>query len=306
MEELLIEMKSDVVRLPSELGKIPSVSSQLKMDEISIISKLAKTPVSQSVITQAPPIGRTAARSKSPRPIKKEVVVGADKSVKSIVPGKVAYSVSTGASSQPGSQVQQLTSAPVAVQTAEGLMVYSVASNTPPPQSLSVVQATPGAATTTSAKQTIAIGVPTYLDGSNLYQLVPAASGQQVVYWPPVVGGTGQTSPAQVTSVAASGSGTGVVAAGTVGGAPVAVGGAPVAVGGAPVAVGGAQVAVGGTQVAVVQGSPATVLPVAAATAVLQRGTIAPVAGATAVLQPVQQGEVAAPKKAQKSVITID
>lgn len=41
MEELLMEMKSDVSRLPSELGKITSVSTQLKMDEISTISKAA-------------------------------------------------------------------------------------------------------------------------------------------------------------------------------------------------------------------------------------------------------------------------
>ena len=41
MEELLMEMKSDVSRLPGELAKIPSVSTQLKMDEISTISKAA-------------------------------------------------------------------------------------------------------------------------------------------------------------------------------------------------------------------------------------------------------------------------
>ena len=41
MEELLMDMKSDVSRLPGELAKIPSVSTQLKMDEISTISKAA-------------------------------------------------------------------------------------------------------------------------------------------------------------------------------------------------------------------------------------------------------------------------
>lgn len=46
-----MEMKSDVSRLPSELSKIPSVSTQLKMDEISTISKAAHkeaTPVVNS------------------------------------------------------------------------------------------------------------------------------------------------------------------------------------------------------------------------------------------------------------------
>ena len=266
MEELLIEMKSDVARLPSELSKIPSVSTQLKMDEISIISKMAKTSASQSVITHAPPIqsaGQAGARSKSPRPLKKEVVVGSDK-LKSQT--KVAYAMPTGPSPQPGPQVQ-LPAAPLAMQTPEGLVVYSVASNTPPPQTVSVVQAGPGVATaaTTSAGQTIAIGVPTYLDGSNLYQLVPAASGQQVVYWPPVVGGATQTTPAQVTT----------------------------------------STGVGGSQLAVVQGSPATVVPVAAPTTVLQRGAVAPVAATTTVLQPVQQGD-GTTKGAKKSVITID
>ena len=60
MEELLMEMKSDVSRLPVELSKIPPISRQLKMDEISTLSRLANKPAaavamattSQSVITQ--------------------------------------------------------------------------------------------------------------------------------------------------------------------------------------------------------------------------------------------------------------
>lgn len=208
MDELLAEMRSDVMRLPNELSKIPAVSVQLKMDEISIISKLAKTPVSQSVITHAPSVISSAPhsskiRAKSPRSVKKE---GLDKP-KQISQAKLTYA----GSAPPGPQVQLPTGSSLAMQTPEGLVVYSVASNTPPPQSVSVVQAgAPGAASTvtTSAGQTIAIGVPTYLDSSSLYQLVPASGqqvGQQVVYWPPVVG-TGQP-PAQVTTVAAAGTG---------------------------------------------------------------------------------------------------
>ena len=41
MEELLLDMKTDVSRLSIELTKMPSVSSQLKIDELSILGKLA-------------------------------------------------------------------------------------------------------------------------------------------------------------------------------------------------------------------------------------------------------------------------
>ena len=50
MEELLMEMKSDVSRLPGELAKIPSVSTQLKMDEISTISKAAHKETAPVII----------------------------------------------------------------------------------------------------------------------------------------------------------------------------------------------------------------------------------------------------------------
>ena len=234
MEELLIEMKSDVVRLPAELAKMPSVSTQLKMDEISIISKLAKTPVtSQSVITQAPPSSgavKIAARSKSPRPIKKDVVQGSQVTSKY----KVAYasSASTQLKPPPGPQVQLPTGGrSLTVQTPEGLVVYSVASSATPTQpAISVVQAVggggastgPTAAVTSTAgqQQTIASGVPaSYIEGYQAVQLVPAAaSAQQVVYWPQgtaavvgaaAAGGSGQAvaTPAQVTTVPAAATG---------------------------------------------------------------------------------------------------
>ncbi len=193
-----MEMKSDVTRLPGELVKMPSVSIQLKMDEISTISKLAKgiapPPVSQSVITQAPPSVPPvpvvkAPKAKSPKPIKKEVVVSTSRQ-------NTAPQVQL----PPGQNV---------VQTPEGLVVYSVASSTSGSQSVGVVQqagSTPSTAAVSTAA-TYTIGVPaTYLDGSNLYQLVPAASGQQVVYWPPVVGG-GTSTATTATTVPASGGG---------------------------------------------------------------------------------------------------
>ena len=57
IEDLLVDMKMDVTRLPSELSKIPSVSRQLKMDETSTLTKMAQRGgvVPPSVIAQAPP-----------------------------------------------------------------------------------------------------------------------------------------------------------------------------------------------------------------------------------------------------------
>ncbi len=106
------------------------------------------------------------------------------------------------------------------MQTPEGLVVYSVASSATPTQAVSVVQAVGGAAasggvatTTAGGQQAIAIGMPaSYIEGSNLYQLVPAAtaSAQQVVYWPQgttVVGAGGSSQVAQVTTVPAAATG---------------------------------------------------------------------------------------------------
>ena len=230
MEELLMEMKTDVSRLPSELAKMPSVSTQLKMDEISTISKLAKgvAPVSHSVITQGPaaatagsPSSPSSAqqthRSKSPKPKKDVVVVVPDKSKlqqpssvqqQTIAPKyKVAYT-SSPAGQAAGPQVQLPPGSGLAVQTAEGLVVYSVASSSTNSSPAVVQQA---GTTATTSGQTY-IGVPTYIDSSSLYQttvqLVPAVTGQQVMYWPSVVGGSGQGT-AQVTTVAAAGTGVG-------------------------------------------------------------------------------------------------
>lgn len=192
-----MEMKNDVSRLPTELGKLPSVSAQLKMDEISIISKLAKTQDTPSVITQAPP---TNTGSVGP-PTNEVLLVNKPAPTSSSTTSK--YTI---VSQQPGPQVQ-LPGQQVAVQTPEGLVmpVYSVAASTKPAQSVSVVQAAAPTVPATTTGQTIAIGVPTtYLEGSNVYQmqLLPTVSGQQMMYWPPVVA-SGQAQ-AQVTTVAAA------------------------------------------------------------------------------------------------------
>ena len=65
MEELLMEMKSDVSRLPGELAKIPSVSTQLKMDEISTISKAAHKETAPVIINNASGGGSSNVRSGS-------------------------------------------------------------------------------------------------------------------------------------------------------------------------------------------------------------------------------------------------
>lgn len=217
-----MEMKLDVARLPAELSKMPSVSVQLKMDEYSTISKLAKVnsqqPISQSVITQAPAAATAQAgtavitdinRSKSPV-VRKDAAEKKSSHVSAVPAQKtattkyqVAYTTGTGASG--GTQVQLAPGSGLAVQTAQGnIVVYSVASSVNTTQTVSIVQGgsvVGGGASTVSTNsrggQAYTIGVPAYIDGSNLYQtvhLVPAASAgastivsgsQQVVYWPP-------------------------------------------------------------------------------------------------------------------------
>ena len=237
MEELLMEMKLDVARLPGELSKMPSVSVQLKMDEYSTISKLAKVnsqpPISQSVITQAPPAVPTqtgaavvtdVSRSKSPIVVRKEpatekkaltnvTAVPAQKT--STTKYQVTYTSGTGANA--GTKVQLPPGSGLAVQTAQGnIVVYSVASSVNTTQTVSIVQGGSvmgGASTvsTNSGGQAYTLGVPAYIDGSNLYQtvhLVPAVTAaastigsgsQQVVYWPSQNSTTAGTS--QITMV---------------------------------------------------------------------------------------------------------
>lgn len=208
-----MDMKADVVRLPSELSRMPSVSVQLKMDEISTISKLAKGVTPHSVITQAPPTATstakilpkesTAVRSKSPKPVKSEVVVSEKVFLEkqSTAPKyKVAYAASS-SGGKTGPQVLPPNQSGLAMQTPEGLVVYSVASTATVTQSGNLVQA--GTTSTSTSNAAIAIGVPTYLEGYSTVQLVPTGSTQQVVYLPPVVGSTQSTAAAQVTTVPA-------------------------------------------------------------------------------------------------------
>ena len=221
-----MEMKADVTRLPNELAKIPSVSHQLKMDEISTLSKLASkgtiaTSHTHSVITQAPSVvtmataGSSSAASgvdKQKATSKPATVAGKSEAIVVQKEQKAQYGVAYAATG--GTIVQ----APVQLATGSGLagdsvVVYTMASNTGGTQYATIQQQSGSAQTSTSSSSqtqtTYAIGVPTYVDG-NMYlqgqtvQLVPvsgvSASNQQVVYWP--VQQVGQTPASQATAVA--------------------------------------------------------------------------------------------------------
>ena len=234
-----MEMKADVSHLPTDLSKIPSVSTQLKMDEISTLSKLANKgtiATTQSVITQAPSTLNTSAKISltrtpssalsittsvaQPRPgapspkqsamtTKQGVIVvqdpsGAGKKKKSdllIVQDQsgtqaphypVAYATAGGAIVQ---GVQLASGSGLAVQTADGMIVYSVASSGG--TQYAAIQQTAGVAQTnvtpSQAQGSYAtIGVPAYVDlQGQQVQLVPVSSNpNQVVYWPSVQGGS--------------------------------------------------------------------------------------------------------------------
>ena len=191
-----MEMKTDVNRLPNELGKLPSVSRQLKLDEISTISKLAKgssspptgAPPVQSVITQAP---STHTADTSGQQVKKEreVVIVQKKRPEGTSQSKVATVVQGGSSVvKAGQTIQIPAGSQLALQTADGLIMYGSSSATKSTQPATVVQAV--STTSTTTQQAYTIGVPAaYVDGgSGLYQavqLVPVSgSTQQLVYWP--------------------------------------------------------------------------------------------------------------------------
>ena len=225
-----MEMKADVTRLPNELAKIPSVSHQLKMDEISTLSKLASkgtiaTSHTHSVITQAPSVvtmatsgSSSAASGADKQKATSKPATGAGKSESIIVQKEqkaqygVAYAATGGTIVQ--APVQLATGSGLAVPGGDSVVVYTMASNTGGTQYATIQQQSGSAQTSTSnssqTQTTYAIGVPTYVDG-NMYlqgqtvQLVPvsgvSASNQQVVYWPVQQGG--QTAVSQATAVAA-------------------------------------------------------------------------------------------------------
>ena len=150
MEELLLEMKLDVTKLSTELGKLSSVSGQLKVDELSILGRLAagkgggaSTTNSQSVLTLSKSVG--------------------------------GYTSSVVTSSAAG--LATSSSAPGGVKPVEGVMVMPNTSSGG--VQYAAVQQTTQAQTGSAAY----VGVPSYVDGTTLYlqnQAVPVVPGQQV------------------------------------------------------------------------------------------------------------------------------
>lgn len=200
-----MEMKTDVARLPNELGKIKSVSKQLQVDEISTISKLAKgaAPViapapTHSVITQGP-AANTADSSKPSigRKERSDVIVKSESAIQR-KPTKLEtgqFAAASGGSIVQGGQTLQLAAGSgLAVQTHEGLFVYTTP-NSKSTQQPTIIQATNSAqgtiTTASQGQQTYTIGVPAAYVDSGIYlqgqtvQLVPVSAGtQQVMYWP--------------------------------------------------------------------------------------------------------------------------
>ena len=199
----------DITRLPTELVKLPSVSKQLKLDELSTLTKMAVrgAVVPASVITQAPPptasviaggnstvssaatagerMGtQTSQKLQSSSSSKKERVMQEAKRVKQdekLVSGNPtqfshAYSTTptTSLVTNSGLRLQQ---------TQEGILV---ASNNAPYTTLAQTKSTVAGATTTK----YAVKVPAgYVDSGQVYQtatlqLVPVSAGQQIMVWP--------------------------------------------------------------------------------------------------------------------------
>ncbi len=189
MDELLTEMRADVTRLPGELGKLKSVSHQLKMDEISTISKLAKGgsvsapvgPPTQSVITKAPALDSTSIKKE-----RSEIIVTQKKRPET--PNTVATMVQGGSSNQ---AVIQVPAGSHVVQTADGVILYGGATTASSKTIQQSTVAPTASSSSTSNQQAYTLGVPTaYMDSNSggIYQavqLVPVSgSTQQLVYWP--------------------------------------------------------------------------------------------------------------------------
>ena len=216
----MLEMKQDTSRLPMELTKLQSVSAQLKLDELSTLSRMAgKTvpapptippaaPSTSSVITES---SSGVGRSHSSTTGTKDQTVAKQQHHQVVL---VQGSTGGGATSDPQFQltyasnqsalVYPSTSTGTAVQlamagqpaglamTPEGVIVYSVAPGGMGGAQFTTIQQSSsggGADTTVTSSQAgyaAAISVPSYVDG-NLYL---SAAGQTVQlmpmsgYWP--------------------------------------------------------------------------------------------------------------------------
>ena len=262
MEELLMEMKSDVSRLPGELSKIASVSNQLKMDEISSLSKLARKQgesrsSAPSVITQATPTTTTAATAALPMPtsqagaggvaggvaparldqmehmmIVQEKVGGVsgelmlvDQSRQPAGQYPVAYTTPGGALVQavyPATSTGVQVAASTAVQPSDGMIVVANSNGSQFAASVAPSSDSSHSGTGQQVQGAYAINMPTYVDlQGQTVQLVPVSgqsvqlaagqsvqlasgqlgSGQQLVYLPGVMQGSGLAVGSQLAMV---------------------------------------------------------------------------------------------------------
>ena len=218
-EDLLVEMKMDVTRLPTELAKLPSVSKQLKLDEISTLTKMALRGevVPASVITQAPPTtsviadGNSMSSTHTGERTTKSHFSSSQKSLSSsssaIKKEKTLQDATKWAKVDEKQQVASnnppaqfttgsLVSIPAGnsglrLQTPEGQQLIVAATSVPYTafaQSSKPQTATVGGGT--GATSSYALKVPSaYVDGGQVYQtlqLVPvsAATAQQLMLWP--------------------------------------------------------------------------------------------------------------------------
>ena len=166
MEELLLEMKQDVTKLSTELGKLPSVSGQLKVDELSILGRLAGKSGGG---------GGSAASSHSIITLSKSSVVGSSSTVTTTAAGHSRTTTSTA-----HSFVEKATPSG-AVKTVEGIVVLP--SSTSSAVQYATVQQSSQQTQSGSGQAAYAIGVPSYVDGTTVYlqnQTMSVVPGQQV------------------------------------------------------------------------------------------------------------------------------
>ena len=165
MEELLLDMKSDVSKLSMELTKIPPVSNQLKIDEMSILGKLAGKDSTRKLV---PILPSTAATVSQPSVITQAKPVVAKTEVHKTVQ-------------------QQLKPSSLSVKTNDKNLII-LSNNTTASSALQFIQQKPQTTAPTSQYATINMAQYAVADGTTL--LMPAQSSlpvgtQQVLYWAP-------------------------------------------------------------------------------------------------------------------------
>ncbi len=161
MEELLLDMKSDVSKLSMELTKIPPVSNQLKIDELSILGKLAGKDSTKKVKPILPSTTATVTISQ-PSVITQGKAVTADINKMQL---SKPNSISVSANDQ-------------------NIMSLSNNNNkTTISSALQLIQQKPQTATVSPATLNMAQYAVT--DGTTLLMPTQAVGSQQLLYWAP-------------------------------------------------------------------------------------------------------------------------